>query len=258
VTRESELAAIAEELKAFGGLLPDPVAGSGLAVAVLARVSELPAPKPANPVQRYVQRGLQAVARHRRRTAIAALALLLSLLAAPPVRAGIADWFSFAGVLVQHDPSPAPHSASPPPTLSNTTDLGAAKALVAFEPLVPTELGSPEAVAVSSDRRVLSMSWTSESDGALHLDQFDGRLDYAFAKRAAGVQFTSVGSSSAIWFNEPHSVVVLNKDGTSRTETARLAGHTLIWEHGGTTLRLEGDISLQRAVEIAASVKPVP
>jgi hypothetical protein len=83
-------------------------------------------------------------------------------------------------------------------------------------------------------------------------------LDYTFSKRAHGIEFTSVAGSSAIWFNEPHSVVVLNKDGTARTETARLAGHTLIWEHGGTTLRLEGDVNLERAVEIAASAKPVP
>ena len=36
-------------------------------------------------------------------------------------------------------------------------------------------------------------------------------------------------------------------DGTRRTESARLAGHTLIWQDGGTTLRLEGDLSLERA-----------
>jgi hypothetical protein len=247
VTRKPELDTIAEELKTLGGLLPDPVAGSGLAVAVLARVADLPAPpRP------------RAVVRHRRRMAIAALALLLSLLAAPPVRAAIADWFSFAGVVVHHDPSPAPHSAPPPPTLRSTTDLRTAKTLVAFDPLVPAELGQPEAVEVSSDHRIVSMSWISQNDGPLHLDQFDARLDYAFAKRAAGVEFTSVAGSSAIWFNAPHSVVVLNRNGTSHTETARLAGHTLIWEHEGTTLRLEGDISLERAVEIAASAKPSP
>jgi hypothetical protein len=53
-------------------------------------------------------------------------------------------------------------------------------------------------------------------------------------------------------------VVVLNADGTRRFETARLAGHTLIWEHGVTALRLEADVTMARAIEIAKSVVPVP
>ena len=41
-----------------------------------------------------------------------------------------------------------------------------------------------------------------------------------------------------------------------RTETARLAGHTLIWPLDDLTLRLEGDLTLERAVEIGASATP--
>ena len=61
----------------------------------------------------------------------------------------------------------------------------------------------------------------------------------------------------ALWFEEPHEVVLLDPDGTRRTESARLAGHTLIWLEGDTTLRIEGELSLQRAVEIAESAEPV-
>ena len=72
---------------------------------------------------------------------------------------------------------------------------------------------------------------------------------------AAGVEFTSVAGAFALWFDEPHEVVVLAPDGTRRTETARLAGHTLIWEQAdGTTLRLVGDLTRVRALEIAVSV----
>jgi hypothetical protein len=124
---------------------------------------------------------------------------------------------------------------------------------VRFEPLLPAALGPPQGVEVSSDRRVLSMSWTDPDAGVIRLDQFDGRLDYTFAKTASGVQFTEVAGSFALWFERPHEVVVLAADGTPRTETARLAGHTLIWEQGEVTLRLEGDIGLQRATAIAGS-----
>jgi hypothetical protein len=183
---------------------------------------------------------------------------VLSSFAAPPVRAAVADWFSFAGVIVRHDPTPGPPVAPPAPTVGTITDLGTARKLVAFEPLVPTALGPPQGVEVSRDRRILSMSWTRAGEGPVRLDQFDGRLDYAFAKTAPGVEFTSVAGSFALWFNEPHEVVVLNRDGSSRRETARLAGHTLIWEHGDTALRLEGNLTRARAVEIAASATVVP
>jgi hypothetical protein len=56
-----------------------------------------------------------------------------------------------------------------------------------------------------------------------------------------------------LWFEEPHEVVLLEPDGSRRTESAHLAGHTLIWLDDVTTLRLEGDLSLECAVEIAES-----
>ena len=125
---------------------------------------------------------------------------------------------------------------------------------------MPLTLGPPQGVEVSTDRRRLSTSWTGAADGTVRLDQFDGRLDYTFAKQAPGVEFTSVAGAFALWFHGPHEVVVLAPDGTRRTETARLAGHTLIWEYAdGTTLRREGDLTRARAIEIAASVTaPMP
>ncbi len=102
------------------------------------------------------------------------------------------------------------------------------------------------------------MSWSGDPDGVVRLDQFDGRFDFSLAKRAPGVFYASVGGTDALWFEEPHEVVLLEPDGTRRTESARLAGHTLIWQDGNTTLRIEGDLALERAVEIAESAVPVP
>ena len=50
--------------------------------------------------------------------------------------------------------------------------------------------------------------------------------------------------------------MILDDQDRPRTETARLAGHTLIWPVGDVTLRLEGDLSLERAVEIGSSAAP--
>jgi hypothetical protein len=173
------------------------------------------------------------------------------------VRAAVADWFGFAGVIVRNDPTPARSGPAPPPTVTGTTTLEQAKALVSFTPVVPAALGPPAGAEVSTDRRLLSMSWTTDRDGAVRLDQFDGEVDYGFAKTSPSVRYTEVGGAAALWFEEPHEVVVLNADGTRRFETARLAGHTLIWQYGATAVRLEADVSMARAIEIAESVTVV-
>ena len=129
---------------------------------------------------------------------------------------------------------------------------------VDFTVWVPTELGVPDGVEVSADRRIVSMTWSGDQDGVVRLDQFDGSLDFSIAKRAPRVFYASVGGTDALWFEEPHEVVLLEPDGDRRSESARLAGHTLIWQDGGTTLRIEGDLTLDRAVEIAESAVPVP
>lgn len=243
--------ALATELVALGRMVPVPVPGLGLEAAVLARVAPLPSPAETGAAQRWWRRAADGLAGRRRTVAAAALALVVGLLAAPPVRAAVADWFGFAGVLVQRGAGPDT-SATPTPPSASGGGLAAARRLVRFEPVVLTALGRPDAVEVSADRRALSMSWTGP-DGPLRLDQFDGRLDYTFAKTAPDAKFTTVDGDVALWFPSPHEVVLLDPDGTRRTESARLAGRTLIWERDGTTLRLEGDVDLDRARRIAAS-----
>ncbi len=225
-----------------------------LATAVMDRVAELP-DRPANAWTRAWQQARHRIADgiepRRRRIALVVAAVLLALLATPPVRAAVADWFGFGAVRVEKG---APESEAPPPpeVLTGGTVTEAAAA-VDFAVSVPEDLGAPDGVEVSPDKRMVSMSWSSGEDGVVRLDQFDGRFDFAVLKTAPGVHYAAVGDTDAIWFEEPHEVVLLDPDGTRRTESARLAGHTLIWLDDVTTLRLEGDLSLERAVEIAES-----
>ncbi|WP_243058065.1 hypothetical protein [Nocardioides sp. SR21] len=188
--------------------------------------------------------------RQRRIAALVVTAILLALLAAPPVRAAVADWFGFGGVRVERG-SEGTDPAPPPPGV--TGDLPVS---VGFAVHVPTALGEPAGVEVSDDRRIVSMSWDTE-DGVVRLDQFDGRLDYTMAKAAPDVTFVTVGGGDGIWFDDAHEVWLLADDGSTATHAPRLAGHTLIWQDAGTTLRLEGDLSLDRAIEIAESAEPV-
>jgi hypothetical protein len=252
---------LVEDLARLGRGAPVPPPSAHLATAVLERVATLPTPAPAEPAP-WVRRVTDAVtdrvtdlgSRWQRRVVVAVVALLVALLATPPVRAAVADWFGFAGVIVQRGPSTG-DDAPPPPAVDDALTVAEAAELVAFTPMVPGELGEPDAVDVSADRVILSMSWSTAA-GPVRLDQFDGRLDFRIAKTSPGVLYANVAGNDALWFEEPHEVVILDDAGRPRTESARLAGHTLIWPVGDVTMRLEGDLSLDRAVEIGSSTVP--
>ena len=111
---------------------------------------------------------------------------------------------------------------------------------------------------MSPDRRLLSLTWNDANGTTVRLDEFDGTLDYVFAKSSLDVEWTTVAGATALWFERPHEVVILDAAGNRRTETARLAGHTLIWERKGTVLRLEGDFTRERAVQITESAELLP
>jgi hypothetical protein len=262
---------------------PDAASVETIADAVLARLalghppvdsatSSVSAARPgawrAGRAGELVERLRVALAGRGRRAVAVAVVVLLGLVAAPPVRAAVAEWFGFGGVRVRIEPGSPPSTAPPPPTVpapDATTDashdvtvsgsLADAAVVLGFAPLVPAELGPPQGIDMSADRRMVSMSWTKGGDGTVRLDQWAADLDGLFAKTARAAQFTNVGENWALWFDEPHEVVLLAPDGSTRTESARLAGQTLIWMTQTTTLRLEGDLTLDRAVEIAASAR---
>jgi hypothetical protein len=244
---EHEYDNVARDLAALGRTVDVPTPGPGLATAVLERLPEAPRP------------GAVAAGSRRRRIAVAvAVAVgLLALLATPPVRAAVADWFGFGGVRVERGDTEAPTTDASPPAVPPSVSLAEAAAAVDLTLSVPGALGEPDGVEVSDDRRMVSMSWDTVEEGVLRLDQFDATLDFAVLKVARDVRYAAVNGIDALWFVEPHEVALLEPDGTQVSFSARLAGHTLIWMRDGVTLRLEGDVELNRAVEIAESAVPV-
>ena len=203
------------DLTALGRGIDPPAASTDLATAVMNRVATLPAPAAGSGTRSWTRRLSGSFGSPRRRIAVAVVAVLLALLATPPVRAAVADWFGFAGVLVERgSPSTDP---SPPPEVAPDQALSEAAQLVDFTPSVPQSLGPPDGVELSADRRVLSMSWSTSDEGVLRLDQFDARLDFTIAKRTPGVQFVAVDGSDALWFEEPTAAVVPSPLGSPGT-----------------------------------------
>lgn len=185
------------------------------------------------------------------RAAAIAVAALLALLLVPPVRAAIVDWFGFGSVVVREgDGSGELPTVSPTPSGPGTS-LREAASQVSFSVVELPALSQPRGAWLSPDRRVLTLLW----DDGTRLDQSSSR-SYTFAKSAETVEHVSVDGRDALWFPDSHQVAVLDEQGREVVESRRRVGSTLVWMVGDTTLRLEGELTLQQAVDVAESARP--
>jgi hypothetical protein len=197
------------------------------------------------------------------RAAAVVLAVLIALgvliTVSPPVRAGVLNLLRFAGIEFGSESAPA----GPLPTTSvplpgeRSVDLATAQRMSRFPVSLPPALGRPERVLVIDGEppRIVSLLYRG---GTVRLDEFDGTLDYALYKKfagAGGVEWATVNGEPAIWVDRPHEVVYIDRNGVHHNESARLSGKTLIWQVGDVTMRLEGDLTVLQALEIANSVR---
>ncbi|KUL35242.1 hypothetical protein [Actinoplanes awajinensis] len=201
--------------------------------------------------------------RHRGRFYLSAViaALVLAVAALSPARAAVIDavggLLRAAGVELRRDGPPGALPVTPSPLPSEASvDLAEAKRRAKFPIVAPDVLGSPDRVLLADPDpdgapRVVSLVYRS---GTVRFDQFDGTLEPVFMKTAPDAQWVEIGDS-AVWLPAAHPVTYIGRDGVSRTETARLAGPTLIWATGSVTYRLEGLATLEEASEVARSVR---
>lgn len=247
----AEHPALEDELRELGLRLhaapvPDP---AGVAGAVRARLESPHAAR------------ARALPRLRWLATAAVVALVAILAGTPAGRAAVVEVLRFAGVEVRHEPGPASGFGATPsgPGLlpgQTRTGLSDARARAAFPVYVPEALGRPDAVTVSGGDppRVVSLIYR---DGGIRLDEFGGELVPYFRKFAArdDAEMVRIDGQRALWVRGPHEVVYVDRQGDTRTESARLAGNTLIWQEDGATLRLEGDLSRAHAITVAESVR---
>ncbi|WP_051759363.1 hypothetical protein [Herbidospora cretacea] len=225
------------ELRALGESLHVPPPPEAMADRVLTALRE-PAPK-----RRFTTKRLVA--------AVAAVLVVL-VAATPQGRAAVAGVLRFAGVEIEIGGSAPVPSGSPSPLPSETgLALAEARAAVAFPLVVPAALGEPGQVRVADGGQVVSMYW----DG-IRLDQYDGSLREVWHKEL-GEPFPQqlwTGTTSAVWIPQQHGIEYLPARG-GKPVSLRLAGPTLIWQHGRVGLRLEGVPELDEARRIANSVR---
>ena len=241
---------LAGELRALAAHLDVPEPADQRA-AVRARLTR---PAPARPARPRLRS---------RRWILAGVAALVAVVAGvSPARAAVVDavggLLRIAGIEIRQEPAPGVLPAQPSALPSTRTEsLDAARRVALFPVRVPAALGAPEQVQLGDPDpagapRVVTLTYRG---GAVRLDQFDGGIGPYFFKSAPGGQWTEIGTDQGVWLSEPHPLTYVGRDGVERTETARLAGPTLIWTDGQVTYRLEGLTEMEEARTIALSLE---
>jgi hypothetical protein len=177
------------------------------------------------------------------------LAFALAFAVSPEVRAGVSDFLKFAGIGFTSDPPPplpSPTTDAMPPLLPGEQVVTLDQAREKFPVIVPKRLGLPKEVHVGE--RVVSLLYENA-----RVDEFNGTISGIMTKfvHVDQLEQVTVNGVDGYWVNGPHEVIYDDPRGNPRTEAPRLAGRTLIWQVGTTTLRLEGDFTKEQAVAIA-------
>jgi hypothetical protein len=181
----------------------------------------------------------------------------------------VLEFFGLQGATVERRetlPTPPPVR---PLDLGTRTTLEAAAQRVAFEPLVPTDPGEPDAVYVHERAPGGELSLTygprpglprsRTTDLGLLVTEIRGDLTPEFFGKLAGpeavIQPLRVDGKRAVWIEgAEHFFFYRGPDGEIVEDELRLAQNVLLLERGPLLVRLEGAFDRDRAVEIAESL----
>lgn len=207
--------------------------------------------------------------RLRRAVALAAalLVVLAGLMVVPQVRAAILEWFQIGAIRIFIvEPTLTPLEPLPTPTPIATPKLSGlglqmpwaeAQEAVPFPVRLPSQLGSPDAVYLRQayEPVVVSLVWFD----AAAPEQIHAMLWQINAAHFATkwvymdqMQELTVNEQPAFGLTGPHSLQLLEET----ANPPRLVTNTvLIWQANDITYRLEGDFTLEEAVQIAESLQ---
>jgi hypothetical protein len=185
---------------------------------------------------------------------------LLAALAIPDARSALLRFFHIGAVrieVVDELPTVAPE---PPETaLGVRVSLARARRLAGFDLHELEE--RPDRVYLGPRGTVWFLYGRPDAVRLLVAQTPRLRVDEPFilkklAGAGASVETTKVRDNRAYFVSgEPHELILVDEHGIPVQETARLAQDVLLWEEDGRTYRLEGDLALGEALEIANSLR---
>jgi len=203
------------------------------------------------------------------------LILLISLFAIPPVRAAILEFIQIGIVrifpqnveatiqpTIESAPTitPAPSMIPLLEAIIGETTLSQAQEKVDYQILLPPDFGEPDYVYVydaAGDMTILVWMNPSQPQSVELSLHFIPESSWAITKMGPTIiELTTVNGEQAIWAVGPYPLRVYNMDEIEFTRL--IEGQVLIWTEGNITYRLETNLSMEEAVEIAESLEPIP
>jgi hypothetical protein len=253
-----------------------------IATAVLVRLEAeaepAPAPRARRPVRRPVRRAPALVAGYGLAALLAALAVTMAV--SPAARSAILELLGLKGARIERrEPTAPPPPATRAPLgadlgLGTPRTLARARDEAGYPLLVPARepLGAPDAVYVTelpyTGGVAVSLVYGSrpgiprsrQTGAALLFQQFPASVDRNVIGKATGagarVEPVQVDGERGYFISgAPHGFAYLGEDGNAGFQEQRLAGNTLLLEHGDLLLRVEGEVSRAEAVAIARSAR---
>lgn len=221
------------------------------------------------------RRRLLPPAGFRRALALALIALLVLaggvFAAVPSVRDAVLEFFGLQGATVERREQLPPRPATSRLELGERASLSEAEKALGFKPHVPRDPGDPDRTFVKRDvpGGELSLAYRArpglpeaKATGlGLLVSEFRGDLvpEYVgkLAPEATRIERLRIGGERAIWIEgTPHFFFYRRPDGQIQEHTLRLAANVLLLQQDNLLLRLEGGFGLERAEEIARSLRP--
>jgi hypothetical protein len=212
-----------------------------------------------------------------RRTLVLAFAVLAvavgAAMAVPQARTAILEFFRLRGVTVERvETLPrVPGSTEEALALGRPVPLSETGVpLVKLpEQLVPSALGPPDAAYVSEEPYGLRLSLVYEPGEGIPESPYTGvgilvsefvgggaeRYVEKLVDAGTRVERLQVGPYPALWLEGGPHVVFFETERGVFEDPGRLAGNTLLVERDDVLVRIEGEISRARAIEIAESLE---
>jgi uncharacterized protein DUF4367 len=201
--------------------------------------------------------------------ATAVLAALVVLVASPAARDAVADFIGFDDVRIEFT-GRLPSDIGARLHLGEAVTLQEAESRADFDVRVPTsdDLADPDRVffdpIIGNGQVSLiyaprdGLPATPNDRVGLLVLQFRGSIEGDYYKKLVADNFVEevvVVADPGFWVEGPHILQYRDENGTIGSAAQRLVGHTLLWQHGGVTYRIESALSKDEAIEIAESLR---
>jgi hypothetical protein len=198
--------------------------------------------------------------------------LLVAALALQPIGASAAEALGLRGLGIFRTAT-APPAASGKAILSDARRIASvdqASGEAGFAVVLPAALGAPDEVYVRADPRSAQVFLVYGSRSGVEpsaqtglsvlVTEIRATLETQLLGKVAGpgtkVEPVTVNGGPGVWIEgAPHQIFVRAPNGDVIVDTLRLAGNVLVWQQGSVLVRIEADITKNRALEVAASAR---